>query len=159
VRAAAHLVYSAGLLLAMYTWANDTLLISEQLTEVFLQRLLQQIREGESDSGQAMLMTPGTNVTELMNTFISIAKDVLVYLRDSRSHALLHMLRDFSRRGAISMSDIDPDVLQAEINKLLNKTALNHWYGATTRKDTMETQTTPWRTAAAAAAQVRLRLK
>jgi hypothetical protein len=135
----------------MYQWANDTLQISEQLTAAFLQRLQQQLTDGEADSGQSMLMSPGTNVTELLDVFISLAKDVLVYLRQSRSQALLQMLRDFARRGAISMSDIDPDILQREINELLNATALNDWYGATSRKDTVETQTRPWTTRAAAA--------
>eukprot|EP00883_Tetradesmus_obliquus_P014390 jgi/Sobl393_1/7431/SZX73457.1 len=132
------------LLTAMYTLANDTLLITEQLTEVFLQRLLQQIDEGEADSGQTMLLTPGTNVTALLDTLVPCARDMLPYLRDCKSSALLQMLRDFAKRGAISTSDIDPAVLQDELNKLINVTRLNVWYGSTTKKDTVETQTRPW---------------
>lgn len=128
----------------MYTLANDTLLITERLTEVFLQRLLQQIDEGEADNGQTMLLTPGTNVTALLETLVPCARDMLPYLRDCKSDALLQMLRDFARRGEISTSDIDPAVLQDELDKLINETRLNVWYGSTTKKDAEETQTRPW---------------
>eukprot|EP00882_Tetradesmus_deserticola_P002360 GHRQ01002518.1.p1 GENE.GHRQ01002518.1~~GHRQ01002518.1.p1 ORF type:complete len:685 (+),score=199.38 GHRQ01002518.1:243-2297(+) len=140
------------LMTAMYTWANDTVHITEELTEALLRRLLQQMNEDEPDSGQVMFLPRGTNMTELTGMFVSLARDVLAYLRDSRSIALLRLLRDFARRGAMSMSDVDPDVLQAEVTQLLNVSRLNQWYGSTSKKDTVETQTRPWRTAATAAA-------
>jgi hypothetical protein len=143
----------------MYTWANDTALISQNATEAFLQHLLQQMNEGasgsSSSSSQSLPMPPPTkDIIEGIDLCMAVSRDVLAYMREHSSRAMLKMLRDYSKQGVMTTSDIDPDVLKAEMNELLNVTALNHWYGSTAGKDTKEGVMTPWRTAAAAQVRV-----
>lgn len=129
----------------MYIYFADALSITTHATEVFLQQLQQSM----ANSQQFNMTT--ADLADIIETFKSVAQDILSYLRYHNSEALLLLLRQFSVNGALSLADADPDVLQQEVQRLLNETALGDWYLAASQRASGAITTNPpdvWQTAA-----------
>ena len=123
--------------LDLYTYFSDATLITEDLTEAFLEQLQLQLEA----SGYAA--TALGNLTEIVDTFQSVARDVLNYLRRHNSQTLLPLLRQFSAQGTVALSDVNPDVLQKEVHQLLNITQLATWFTEVSSRDHASHTTVP----------------
>eukprot|EP00775_Hariotina_reticulata_P007450 gene7450-7660_t len=124
-------------LLELYTFFTDAVDITELDTVVFLRQLLQSLSDSNDDKVAAFANDTSSLLSpEVVEVFIGVARDILSYFRQRRSSALLLLLREISVSGGISLSDVDPDVLQRELNEVMNLTALNQWYGLVGQFDT-----------------------
>jgi hypothetical protein len=128
---------------AIYTYDQDAVLITERLSATFLKELQQQLATGSSN---VQLKTTD------IQPFVRVARDVLSYLRYSNSQALLPLLRQYSSSGTLDVTIIDPDVLQGEVLYLVNVTRLGEWYRAASQYDVAGSRTVPPPLAAAAEA-------
>lgn len=122
--------------MVMYTYASDADIITEALTEAFLDQLKE-----EFAGDQAMRID--ANFTEVVDMLEGVARDILSYFRYHRSEALLPMLRQFSMSNAISMADINPDVLQHELHEIMNITTMGHWYAKASTYDVPSVRSQP----------------
>lgn len=126
----ARLCAPGGAVQDLYTWSADARLITEQLTVAFLQRLQQHL----ANNGVNVNLTSSRNMTEILDMFEGVARDVLSYLRSSNSKGLLPLLRQFATHGTVTLSDVDPDVFRDEVFGILNLTRLGEWYSDTTNR-------------------------
>lgn len=114
----------------LFTYYSDTETITEGLTVAFLGHLQTTIGiSGVNSSANA-------DLEEVIQEFKSVARDVLSYLRYHNSQALLLLLRQYSQTRAFTMADVDPDVLQQEVQQLLDLRELGNWYARVSRRDT-----------------------
>lgn len=104
---------------------KDSQQVTPQLTRAFIQATRQQLAANQQLLGGR---DPETIVD--WKTLDRIARDVLGYLRYTRSVAILDLLRRFCASGgvALSITDSDPDALRQEISALLNMTTLNDYF-------------------------------
>jgi hypothetical protein len=72
---------------------------------------------------------------QAIDQFKEVARDVLNYLRYYRSQGLLVLLRQYAQQQSFTVSDVDPDLLQMEIKRLLDLDQLGRWYGRVAQKD------------------------
>lgn len=113
----------------IYTWWDDADSITEPLTVAFLERLQSHLQAtGRNTTSQADLQ-------KVINQFKEIARDVLNYLRYHRSQGLLVLLRQYAQQQSFTVSDVDPDLLQSEVERLLDLDQLGRWYGRVAQKD------------------------
>lgn len=144
--------FTAGTTFIIYQLYQDADLITEKLTEAFLDQLQQRLADQTSSDGGgdsetaffSSLVPPGTNMTQVLITLKGVARDILNYCRHYRSEAILPLLREFSQRGSLAIADVDPDLLRNEIQHLLNLTTMSHWYATSTKSDTSAYKTEPW---------------
>jgi hypothetical protein len=113
----------AGIVRGLYTFADDTNTISEDVSVRFL-RALKAAQEANNPAG---------NGTEDIEAFIPLARDLLSYLRTAFSAALLPLLRQFAASGGtqLALTAVSPDALQSEVLLLLNSISLNSYYRRT----------------------------
>jgi hypothetical protein len=144
----------------LYSYEQDAAAITPESSATFLSQLalqqqqLQQLQvallpgaksliNGKADAaaGTATAATEPANASSFqgqqidVGPFVRIATDVLNYLRFCRSTALLQLLREFSATGQLDVQSVDPDELQAEVQRLINLENLNRWYLASGRSD------------------------
>lgn len=124
---------------ALYTLYSDADTITEHITEGFLRQLQNHLAENGDQ-----IAASGLNITETLDEFVSVAKDILSYLRHKHSKVILLLLRQYSERGSIAISDADPDELQQEVRSLLNVTALGDWFAVASQTDHGSITTIPW---------------
>lgn len=85
-----------------------------------------------------------SDMTEVLAVFQSVARDVLSYLRYHNSQVLLSLLRQYSQTRSLSIADVDPDMLQQEVQRLLTVDALNEWYADASMPDHPSITTKPF---------------
>lgn len=115
----------------MYALSDDTNIITEDLTRAFIDDLKQQLAANPHLFG-------GRNLTAHvdLNKCRKVARDILNYLRYTRSVAILQLLRRFSAGGGtlLALTDVDPNELRAEVGILMNVTTLNSYYAKMSNK-------------------------
>ncbi|KAF6255611.1 hypothetical protein COO60DRAFT_195781 [Scenedesmus sp. NREL 46B-D3] len=114
-----------GFVRRLYVFANDSSVISEEVTVRFL-RALKAAQEANAPPGSSTLS---------IDPFIPLARDLLNYFRSAFSAALLPLLRLFAASGGtqLVLTAVSPDVLQREVRLLLNTSSLNSYYMRTAR--------------------------
>jgi hypothetical protein len=133
----------------LYTLYSDAETITEESTAKFLQQLEQQL---SANAAAYNLQRPGQNMTQTLKEFSAVAADILNYFRERSSQALLSMLRQFSRQGTFTLGDVDPDVLQQEVQQILDVDQLGKYYARMSQRGGEGITTRP-----ATGAQVRFR--
>lgn len=104
----------------LFVYYEDTESITEELTRAFLSKIEEEFqlsRHGDN-----------ANMTEIVEAFQGVARDVLNFLRYHNSQAILPLLREFSTQGTITVTNVSPDLLNQEVQQLLNVTQLGRWY-------------------------------
>lgn len=114
----------------LFTYFSDTETITEGLTVAFLGHLQTSLGASGVNS------SANIDLQEVIQEFKSVARDVLSYLRYHNSQALLLLLRQYSQTRSFTMADVDPDVLQQEVQRLLDLRELGNWYARVSRRDT-----------------------
>jgi hypothetical protein len=73
-------------------------------------------------------------MTHTLEEFAAVAADILNYFRERNSQALLSMLRQFSQQGTFTLADVDPDVLQQEVQQILDLNQLGKYYARVSQR-------------------------
>lgn len=117
----------------VYTYSQDSTVITPELTASFLQRLQQQLQAHPSLAGKNSSSKSSIN----LQPFIEVSADVLSYLRYRSSTVLLDLLRKFciSNGSQLDISKVNPAQLRSEVVNLLNITTLDAYYRATSNRD------------------------
>lgn len=115
----------------LYTLYSDAETITEESTASFLQQLEQQLK---ANAAAFNLQNPSQNMTKTLEEFSAVAADILNYFRERNSQALLSMLRQFSQQGTFTLADVDPDVLQQEVQKILDVDQLGKYYARVSQR-------------------------
>lgn len=114
---------------ALYTFFDDADRITEKVTVAFLDRLKGHLRATQANT------TANAELEDAIDQFKEVAADVLNYLRNQNSQALLLLLRQYAEHESLMLLDVDPDVLQLEVQRLLNLDQLGKWYARVASKD------------------------